>query len=80
LASTVNIGIESSKWYTTWRRNVRRKPPTRSLNSKLVLDTGVLQLSIWDWLTITLISSSVFFADELRKFVRKRVIAIDIKI
>ncbi|MEM2101948.1 MAG: HAD-IC family P-type ATPase [Candidatus Bathyarchaeia archaeon] len=34
---------------------------------------GTIPLSIWDWLTIVLVSSSVFFADELRKFVRSRV-------
>ena len=30
-------------------------------------------LSGWDWLTITLVSSSVFIADEVRKFVRSKV-------
>ncbi|MBS7656555.1 HAD-IC family P-type ATPase [Candidatus Bathyarchaeota archaeon] len=30
-------------------------------------------LSSWDWLTITLVSSSVFIADEVRKFVRSKV-------
>lgn len=30
---------------------------------------GTVSLSIWDWVTIILVSSSVLFADELRKFV-----------
>jgi len=34
---------------------------------------GTTSISAWDWLTIILISSSVFFADELRKLVRKKV-------
>jgi len=34
---------------------------------------GTASISAWDWLTIILISSSVFFADELRKLVRKKV-------
>jgi Ca2+-transporting ATPase len=34
---------------------------------------GTASLSAWDWLTIILISSSVFFADELRKLVIKKV-------
>lgn len=36
----------------------------------LKLALGTTPLSLWDWLTIILISSSVFFADELRKLVR----------
>jgi Ca2+-transporting ATPase len=34
---------------------------------------GTTPLSIWDWLTIVIVSSSIFFADELRKFVRNRI-------
>jgi len=34
---------------------------------------GTTSVSAWDWLTIILVSSSVFIADELRKLVRKRV-------
>jgi Ca2+-transporting ATPase len=34
---------------------------------------GTTVLSIWDWLTIVLVSSSVFFADEVRKLVRSRI-------
>jgi len=34
---------------------------------------GTTVLSIWDWLTIVLVSSSVFFADEVRKLVRNRI-------
>jgi len=30
-------------------------------------------LSIWEWLTAILVSSSVFIAEEIRKFVRNRV-------
>ncbi len=33
---------------------------------------GTTQLSAWDWLTIVLVSSSVFVADEIRKFVRSK--------
>ncbi|MEM2961195.1 MAG: cation-translocating P-type ATPase C-terminal domain-containing protein, partial [Candidatus Bathyarchaeia archaeon] len=33
---------------------------------------GTTRLSIMDWLTIAAVSSSVFIADELRKFVRTR--------
>ncbi|MGE5637777.1 MAG: cation-translocating P-type ATPase [Chloroflexota bacterium] len=33
---------------------------------------GTTQLSIWDWLTIILVSSSVFIADELRKVIRNK--------
>lgn len=35
---------------------------------------GTVPISILDWLLITLISSSVFIGDELRKFIRKLVI------
>ncbi len=35
---------------------------------------GTATLSIWGWLTIILVSSSVFIADELRKLVRSKVI------
>jgi len=38
---------------------------------KVALGTTVL--SVWDWMTILAVSSSVFFADELRKLVRSRV-------
>jgi Ca2+-transporting ATPase len=41
---------------------------------------GTTPISIWDWCTIFLISSSVFFADELRKLVRKMIIRIREKI
>ena len=34
---------------------------------------GTTTLSAWDWMTILVVSSSVFFADELRKIVRSRV-------
>lgn len=34
---------------------------------------GTTSLSVWDWLTIVLVSSSVFIADEIRKFVRSKV-------
>jgi Ca2+-transporting ATPase len=34
---------------------------------------GTTVLSTWDWLTIVLVSSSVFFADEVRKLVRSRI-------
>jgi len=34
---------------------------------------GTTALSIWDWLIIVLVSSSVFIADEIRKFVRSKV-------
>ncbi len=34
---------------------------------------GTTALSVWDWLTIVLVSSSVFIADEIRKFVRSKV-------
>lgn len=34
---------------------------------------GTTSISAWDWLTIIIVSSSVFFADELRKLVRKMV-------
>ena len=37
---------------------------------------GTTPISIWDWCTIFLISSSAFFADELRKLVRKMIIRI----
>lgn len=34
---------------------------------------GTTALSIWEWLTIVLVSSSVFIADEIRKFARNKV-------
>lgn len=34
---------------------------------------GTTTLSSWDWMTIIIVSSSVFFADELRKLVKSRV-------
>lgn len=34
---------------------------------------GTTALSIWDWLIIVLVSSSVFIADEMRKLVRSKV-------
>jgi Ca2+-transporting ATPase len=34
---------------------------------------GTTRLSSWDWLTIVLVSSSVFFADEARKLVVSRI-------
>lgn len=34
---------------------------------------GTTALSIWDWLLIILVSSSVFVADEIRKFVESKV-------
>jgi Ca2+-transporting ATPase len=34
---------------------------------------GTTSLSAWDWLTIVLVSSSVFVADEIRKFVSSKV-------
>ncbi len=34
---------------------------------------GTTPLSVWDWLTICLVSSSVFVADEIRKLVRSKV-------
>ena len=34
---------------------------------------GTTALSIWDWLLVVLVSSSVFIADEIRKFVRSKV-------
>ena len=37
---------------------------------------GTAPISIWDWCTIFLVSSTVFFADELRKLVRKMIIRI----
>jgi len=39
----------------------------------LKIALGTTSISAWDWLIIILISSSVFFADELRKLVRKKV-------
>jgi len=39
----------------------------------LKIALGTTSISAWDWLTIILISSSVFFADELRKLFRKKV-------
>ncbi|MCW4044408.1 MAG: HAD-IC family P-type ATPase, partial [Candidatus Bathyarchaeota archaeon] len=34
---------------------------------------GTISLSIWDWLLVILVSSSVFIADEIRKFVESKV-------
>jgi len=34
---------------------------------------GTTALSVWDWLIIVLVSSSVFVAEEIRKFVRSKV-------
>ncbi|MEM3828505.1 MAG: HAD-IC family P-type ATPase [Conexivisphaerales archaeon] len=39
----------------------------------LQIALGTVTLSLWEWATIFLISSSVFFADELRKFVRSKI-------
>jgi len=41
--------------------------------SPLQVALGTIPLSIWDWVTIILVSSSVFFADEIRKLVRSRI-------
>jgi len=34
---------------------------------------GTTALSIWDWLTVVAISSSVFIADEIRKFIMNKI-------
>ncbi|MEM4733180.1 MAG: HAD-IC family P-type ATPase [Candidatus Bathyarchaeia archaeon] len=39
----------------------------------LQIALGTVSISLWDWATIFSVSSSVFFADELRKFVRSRI-------
>jgi len=41
--------------------------------SPLQFALGTTTLSIWDWTTIILVSSSVFVADEIRKFVRSKI-------
>ncbi len=38
----------------------------------LQIGLGTTSLSIWDWITIIGVSSSVFFADEIRKLLRSR--------
>lgn len=37
---------------------------------------GTTTLPLWDWLTIIIVSSSVFFAEETRKLIRKQLIKI----
>ncbi len=39
----------------------------------LQIALGTVAISFWEWATIFIVSSSVFFADEIRKFIRSRV-------
>ncbi|MEM0205173.1 MAG: cation-translocating P-type ATPase C-terminal domain-containing protein, partial [Nitrososphaerota archaeon] len=39
----------------------------------LQIALGIVPLSPWEWITIFLVSSLVFFAEELRKFVMNKI-------